>query len=420
MIIPLSALYILTFCLCTAALKWIVLGKMKPGDIPIESVLYIRKWFVDSLIAMSLLMAKSLYATLYLPPWLRLTGARIGKRAEISTVNYISTDLLKIGNESFLADSVNVGPPVIINGYMIFRTTEVGTRSFLGNSAVLPAGSKVEDGCLIGVLSIIPSQAEDARMKDASWLGSPPMFLPNRQKSPEFPEKYTFKPTFSLYLLRGIIEFFKISLPFAIASILMILFYNYSYILFKSGSYLRFLYEAPLLLMILSLSTMFIGWLFKTILIGRYHPDAKPLWSTFVWRNEFINSISENLVYPFFETMLLGTPFAPVYFRIMGSKIGKKVFMETTEITEFDLVTIGDESALNYGCTIQTHLFEDRVMKMSDVVIGKACTIGSLSVILYDTKMHDNSLLRGLSLIMKGESLPESTHWQGSPCQLQN
>jgi non-ribosomal peptide synthetase-like protein len=118
--------------------------------------------------------------------------------------------------------------------------------------------------------------------------------------------------------------------------------------------------------------------------------------------------------------MLLGTPFAPIYFRMMGCKIGKRVFMETSEITEFDLVKIGDESVLNYGCTIQTHLFEDRVMKMSDVVIGKACTIGSLSVILYDTKMHDNSLLRGLSLIMKGESLPEHTHWQGSPCQLQN
>jgi len=222
-------------------------------------------------------MIKSLYATLYLPPWLRLTGAKIGKRAEISTVNYISTDLLKIGHESFLADSVNVGPPVVIN-----------------------------------------------------------------------------------------------------------------------------------------------GWLFKTILIGRYKPDSKPLWSTFVWRNEFINSISENLVYPFFESMFLGTPFAPIYFRIMGCKIGKKVFMETTEITEFDLVTIGDDSALNFGCTIQTHLFEDRVMKMSDVNIGKACTIGSLSVILYDTKMNDHSLLQGLSLIMKGETLPKNTHWQGSPCQLQN
>ncbi len=419
-IIPLSALYILSFCLSSAALKWLILGKLKPGDIPLNSVLYIRKWIVDSLIAMSILMTKSLYATLYLLPWLRITGAKIGNRAEISTVNYISTDLLKIGNESFLADSVNVGPPVIINGYMIIRTTEVGTRAFLGNSSVLPTGSKVEDGCLIGVLSITPSMQEEAKMKEASWLGSPPMFLPNRQKSPEFPEKYTFKPTFSLYLLRATIEFFKITMPFAIASVLILIFYNYSYLLFKSGNYVRFIYEAPLILLLLSISTIFFGWFSKFILIGRYKPDAKPLWSTFVWRNEFINSISENLVYPFFESMFLGTPFAPVYFRIMGCKIGKKVFMETTEITEFDLVTIGDESALNFGCTIQTHLFEDRVMKMSDVIIGKACTIGSLSVILYDTKMQDHSLLQGLSLIMKGETLQDNTQWQGSPCQLQS
>ncbi|MGC1390853.1 MAG: Pls/PosA family non-ribosomal peptide synthetase [Bacteroidales bacterium] len=418
-IVPLSALFIITFCLCTAALKWIVLGKLKPGDIPVNSILYIRKWFVDSLIAMSILMVKSLYATLYLPPWLRLAGAKIGKRAEISTVNYISTDLLNIGHESFLADSVNVGPPVVVNGNMLFRTTTVGIRSFLGNSSVLPPGSKVEDGCLIGVLSITPSLPEEAKMKQASWLGSPPMFLPNRQKSPEFPEKYTFKPTFFLYLMRGIIEFFKITMPFAIASILIFIFYNYSYILFKPGNYLRFIFEAPIALFLLSISTIFFGWFFKTALIGKYKTDAKPLWSTFVWRNEFINSISENLVYPFFEFIFLGTPFAPVYFRIMGCKIGKKVFMETTEITEFDLVTIGNESALNYGCTIQTHLFEDRVMKMSDVNIGKTCTIGPLSVILYDTKMHDHSLLQGLSLIMKGETLPENTHWHGSPCQLQ-
>jgi non-ribosomal peptide synthetase-like protein len=303
---------------------------------------------------------------------------------------------------------------------MIFRTTQLGTRSFLGNSAVLPTGSKVEDGCLIGVLSTTPLLPDETKMKNASWLGSPPMFLPNRQESPKFPEKYTFKPTFSLYLLRSFIEFFKITVPVVIASNLLLLFYKYSYTLFQSGNYLKFILEASLIFILLSISTVLFGWLYKIILIGKYKPDAQPLWSKFVWRNEFINSISENLVYPFFEFMVLGTPFAPVYFRIMGCKIGKKVFMETTEITEFDLVTIGDESALNYNCTIQTHLFEDRVMKMSHINIGKACTIGPLSVILYDTRMHDHSLLQGLSLIMKGETLPADSKWQGSPCQLQN
>jgi non-ribosomal peptide synthetase-like protein len=364
-------------------------------------------------------MVKSLYATLYLPPWLRLTGAKIGKRAEISTVNHISTDLLTVGDESFLADSVNIGPPLVINGFMIFRDTRVGKRSFLGNSAVLPTGGNIEDGCLIGVLSVAPSLPDEAKMKDASWLGSPPMFLPNLQESPKFPEKYTFKPTTGLYLLRGLIEFFKITVPFIIATGMLILFYNYCYGLFKSDV-LKIIYIAPLVLLLLSVSTMFFGWFFKTILIGRYKPDARPLWSRFVWRNEFINSISENLVYPFCEFMFLGTPFAPLYFKMMGCKIGKKVYMETTEITEFDLVTIGDESSLNFGCTIQTHLFEDRVMKMSYVNIGKDCTIGSLSVILYDTLMKDHSELKGLSLIMKGETLSEDTKWQGSPCQLQD
>jgi len=103
-----------------------------------------------------------------------------------------------------------------------------------------------------------------------------------------------------------------------------------------------------------------------------------------------------------------------------GCKIGKKVFMETTEITEFDLVTIGDNSALNFGSTIQTHLFEDRVMKMSGCQNRKR---------VYDRIIISNSVRyrnaeplysKRTSLIMKGETLPENTNWQGSPCQLQN
>jgi non-ribosomal peptide synthetase-like protein len=113
--------------------------------------------------------------------------------------------------------------------------------------------------------------------------------------------------------------------------------------------------------------------------------------------------------------MMLGTPMAPFFFRMMGCKIGKRVYMETTEITEFDLVHIQSGTALNFGSTIQTHLFEDRVMKMSIVDIGKNCTVGAMSVVLYDSKMGNHSVLAGLSLLMKGETLPACTKWQGSP-----
>lgn len=38
----------------------------------------------------------TLYASLYLAPWYRLLGARLGRRAEVSTASFISPDLLEI------------------------------------------------------------------------------------------------------------------------------------------------------------------------------------------------------------------------------------------------------------------------------------------------------------------------------------
>ena len=50
--------------------------------------------------------------------------------------------------------------------------------------------------------------------------------------------------------------------------------------------------------------------LLKWVLIGKYRPSETPLWSSFVWRNELVNSLCESYVYPFWVTPLLGTPFA--------------------------------------------------------------------------------------------------------------
>jgi len=91
--------------------------------------------------------------------------------------------------------------------------------------------------------------------------------------------------------------------------------------------------------------------------------------------------------------------------------------MEPSDLSEFDLVTIGDEAVLNADCTIQTHLFEDRIMKMSTIEIGARCKVGAGSLVLYDTRMEPESKLAGLSLLIKGETLPGGTRWQGIPAR---
>jgi non-ribosomal peptide synthetase-like protein len=114
---------------------------------------------------------------------------------------------------------------------------------------------------------------------------------------------------------------------------------------------------------------------------------------------------------------LRGTPFLPMFLRMFGTKIGAGVYMDTTDITEFDCVTIGDHVAMNDLSCLQTHLYEDRVMKVGRVEVGNGVTIGSFATVLYDTKMGDFSRLLSLTLVMKGENIPANTIWAGAPAE---
>jgi non-ribosomal peptide synthetase-like protein len=154
----------------------------------------------------------------------------------------------------------------------------------------------------------------------------------------------------------------------------------------------------------------------KWILVGSFCPAVRPLWSPYVWANEIVNGVYESLAANAMSP-LLGTPFIASCLRLMGCKIGKWVFLETTLFSEFDLVRIGDHAALNLGTTVQTHLFENRIMKADALEIGDHCSVGNMSVILYGARMERGAKLGPMSLLMKGESLPQSSRWHGIPTE---
>ena len=104
-----------------------------------------------------------------------------------------------------------------------------------------------------------------------------------------------------------------------------------------------------------------------------------------------------------------------VLLRLLGAKIGKNVYVETTDFTEFDLISIEDNVILDRDCTLQTHLFEDRVMKLGKLHLHSRAQVGSWSLILYDTVLEADALIEPMSLVMKGEQVPSATTWQGIP-----
>ncbi|MFC4604599.1 Pls/PosA family non-ribosomal peptide synthetase [Rhodococcus kronopolitis] len=409
-----GAVYVLTVCAVVAGGKRLILPTLPAGEFTAASGLGVRKWMTDKLFEMSLTYTNSLYATLYTTPWLRLLGARVGSGAEVSTVAHIDPDLLTIGDESFVADMASLGGSTFCNGRMSFARTEVGTRAFIGNAAMVPSGTRTGDGSLIGVLTVPPAEGVPA---DTSWLGSPAIFLPARQDSGEFDDSEIFNPTRGVIAHRLFMEFFRITLPATVVGV-SLYFYLLGLSQFaRTTGMLVTILTAPLLALGTAYCVVLYAAAVKRNMVGTYVPRVEPLWAKFVRRAEFATGVYEAAAVPVLLHQLMGTPFLAPLLRGFGATIGRRVWIGTTYLTEFDLVRIGDDATVGAGVSLQTHLFEDRVMKMSTVTVGDGASVGTRSIVLYDAVVGDGAELDALSLLMKGEQLPPHTRWHGIPAQ---
>jgi non-ribosomal peptide synthetase-like protein len=395
--------------------RWLILPRVTEGTYSIWSGFYLRKWTVALATEITLETLSSLFATLYMRTWYRLMGAKIGKDSEISTNLSGRYDLVEIGEKCFIADEVVLGDEDVRRGWMYLKRVKIGDRVFIGNDAVIPPGSEIPTGALIGIKSKPPTNSELS--EGDTWFGSPPIKLPVRQRFDGGGVAWTYQPPLWRKVLRASFEAVHLSLP----TMLFITFGTWVVESFGQqlldGEYLRvaalFVLDSVLISVAMTLVVVFIKW----VTMGRYEPQVKPMWSFWAMRTEACAVLYWGLAGRVLLEHLRGTPFLPWMLRLFGSKFGKGVFMDTTDITEFDCVKVGDFAALNAISALQTHLYEDRVMKVGRVDVGNGVTVGAGSTVLYDTHIGDFARLGPLTVVMKGESLPAHTEWVGAPAE---
>ena len=410
---PATAVLIVCTALLSAALRWSMLPRLQAGSWPIHSGVYFCRWLVNQIQEASLNVLHGVYATVYAPLWYRLLGATVGRDAEISTAQGLVPDLLTLGDETFVADAVMLGDEEIDGGWISLRPTVISRRSFVGNGAYIPDGTVLPENVLIGVHSRAP---ENAQMRPGdTWLGSPPINLPAREQSSGFPEALTFRPTGLRRLARGMVEASRIVTPHA-----AVIAVGYTVVLnvmplAGAGAWGAVFWRLQVAGLLYGVGAFAVVALLKWVLIGRYDTRAQPMWTPFVWLSEGVTNLYEGITVPNFMRYLRGTPWLPVALRMLGSRIGRGVYLDTTDFTEFDCVHIGDYSELNALTSPQTHLFEDRVMKIDHVRIGRYVTLSPRSAVLYSAEVGDNVRLGPLTLVMKGETIPPASRWHGSP-----
>lgn len=412
----LAAIYIALFALETILLTRILQHNIKPGKYPVYSFMYIRKWFADQLMSLSLVVMHPIYATVYVATFFRALGAKVGKNTEVSTASSVTHPLLEVGDNAFVADAVTLGEADIRAQQLILARTTINNDSFVGNSALIPQGYTLPPNMLIGVLSTPPTEEQIAANDARDWFGSPAIAIPRRQESNAFDASLISKPSARRKVARGTVEAVRIILPESVIICCSILFIAYGHDIIVDKSFGEGLFWFPIYYLgIMGIPAFLITVILKWVFIGRYKAEQKPMWTWKVWRSEAITTTYEALAVPFLLEYLRGTPWLPIVLRLMGMKTGKRVWLNTTDFTEHDMIAIGDDTALNEDCGPQTHLFEDRVMKIGYVKIGERVNVGARTIILYDSEVGNDNSIEPLSLVMKGERLAPGTSWAGSP-----
>ncbi|UVI36851.1 Pls/PosA family non-ribosomal peptide synthetase [Brevibacterium spongiae] len=392
--------------------------RVQPGFYRQDSATGWAVWLTQVLLDRTLVSAYPIYASVLTPVFLRCLGARVGKGTEISTLETIP-HLTWIQDRAFIADHALLNAPRHYRGWIHIGTTVVGRGTFVGNSAIVGADIDLPPDSLVAVLGSSPVKAPVG----SSWIGGTAQAIP-RSRSDAGAER-TYRPGRSVMWARTAVECGRI-IPFILTNwielgLVVALNAVYMSTLFATDSVLRGLLMAVLAAFPLTLAAGIVSVLIavaaKWALVGRFAEKERPLFSSFVWRNELADVFAESLAVASLIKISIGSPLVVWYARLMGAKIGRHVWLETWWLPEFDLITIGARTSINRGTVIQTHLFHDRVMSLVPTRLETGSTLGVNSFVLPGSVIGARTIVGDGSLVLRDEELPSDTRWQGNPVE---
>ncbi|MBJ7528151.1 MAG: amino acid adenylation protein, partial [Nocardioides sp.] len=390
---------------------------LSPGVYPVRSRAALGVWATVRVLDEARTWLFPLYSSTLTPAWLRLLGARVGADVEASTVLMVPA-LTTVNDLAFLADDTLIGGYELGGGWLRVERVKIGKRAFVGNSGMAAPGRKVPKRALVAVLSAAPNR-KTARAGE-SWLGSPPAAL--RRTTGAGDDARTYAPPTRLRVARALWEAARV-VPLACTVLLhavvgLLALAAAGAVTGPGGG------AAVLVVVVLALVPLLVaGGLVaaalatatKWLLVGRHRSGTHPLWSSFVWRNELADTFVEVVAAPWFARLATGTPLLTAWFRSMGSTVGRGVWCETYWLPEADLVELGDGATVNQGSVVQTHLFHDRLLATDRVRVRRGGTLGPNSVILPAASIGRHATVGPVSLVMRGESVPDKTIWIGNP-----
>ena len=105
------------------------------------------------------------------------------------------------------------------------------------------------------------------------------------------------------------------------------------------------------------------------------------------------------------------------YYWALGAKIGRNSVINTVDIFEPDLVTIGDETVLEEEVALHSSYFHEGYLILDSIKIGNRCLLQPRSVVNAGVVIQDRVELGPLSSVSPFHVLHANALYEGSPAR---
>ncbi|MER7840814.1 Pls/PosA family non-ribosomal peptide synthetase [Streptomyces sp. NPDC096040] len=333
------------------------------------------------------------------------TGSNFG-----TEVQHESPLLVTVGSGTMVADGLSILNADFSSTSFRLSRVAIGPHNFLGNNIAYPAGGRTGENCLLATKVMVPLDGEVR--EGVGLLGSPCFEIPRTvDRDTRFDHlrtgdtlrrrlaaknRYNLRSMAAMLFVRWL-HTFALTL-FGLASVDLYGAVGDVVI----GGYLAFT---------LVFSTAYFVLVERCIASFRaLRPRLCSIYDPYFWWHERLWKVPDHYL-----NLFNGTPFKTLVWRLLGVRIGSRVFDDGVYLTERTLTTIGDECTLNAGSKIQCHSQEDGTFKSDGTTLGAGCTLGVGAHVHYGVTMGDGSVLAPDSFLMKGEEVPPNAQWGGNP-----
>ncbi|WP_084681591.1 Pls/PosA family non-ribosomal peptide synthetase [Actinomycetospora chiangmaiensis] len=332
------------------------------------------------------------------------TGSNVG--AELRHENPYA---ITVGPGTMLSDGVDLVNVEVSATAFRAESLDIGARCFLGNAITVPPGARLGDDVFIGSKTAIPVDGRDR--SGVGLLGSPAFEIPRRRADEaDFALSRTGLRrrlarknahnlrTIVLFLLG---EWARLAVTMLLGLVAVNLDDTVGFSVLACAALLAGVVDLGLRVLMERLTTGF----------RALRPQYCSIYDEYFWWHERFWKFS---IQP---GLLDGTPLKSAVWRLLGVRVGRRLFDDGASISEKSLVEIGDDVTLGAGVVLQPHSMEDGVFKSAPITVCSGAQIASMAFVHYDTVLGEGSSLGGNAFLTKGNRLAPGARWIGNPAE---